>query len=184
MRIAKIDDAGSRRNRMRAARGALDNHAVFHQKQRLLHALQRSVQRTCGEGDHQLKRYSKGNLCDCQGPPKGQNPGKSYPVIRYFRPLRLFFHFRRACGRPQPGRERADTECYNCKLSRYFEVCVLHFPSSRAKLRFRRGVAQPGRAPGSGPGGRRFKSSLPDQISRSQSAHSRLMSLSGFPQVA
>src|SRR6185312_2182212 len=27
----------------------------------------------------------------------------------------------------------------------------------------RRGVAQPGRAPGSGPGGRRFKSSLPDQ---------------------
>ena len=29
----------------------------------------------------------------------------------------------------------------------------------------RRGVAQPGRAPGSGPGGRRFKSSLPDQSS-------------------
>jgi hypothetical protein len=28
----------------------------------------------------------------------------------------------------------------------------------------RRGVAQPGRAPGSGPGGRRFKSSLPDQF--------------------
>ncbi len=28
-----------------------------------------------------------------------------------------------------------------------------------------RGVAQPGRAPGSGPGGRRFKSSLPDQQS-------------------
>ena len=29
-----------------------------------------------------------------------------------------------------------------------------------------RGVAQPGRAPGSGPGGRRFKSSLPDQYSQ------------------
>src|ERR1700691_1569225 len=28
----------------------------------------------------------------------------------------------------------------------------------------RRGVAQPGRAPGSGPGGRRFKSSLPDHF--------------------
>src|ERR1043165_3902202 len=27
-----------------------------------------------------------------------------------------------------------------------------------------RGVAQPGRAPGSGPGGRRFKSSLPDHL--------------------
>src|SRR4051812_36441220 len=32
-----------------------------------------------------------------------------------------------------------------------------------------RGVAQPGRAPGSGPGGRRFKSSLPDQLSLFQS---------------
>ena len=28
----------------------------------------------------------------------------------------------------------------------------------------RRGVAQPGRAPGSGPGGRRFESSLPDHL--------------------
>jgi hypothetical protein len=34
---------------------------------------------------------------------------------------------------------------------------------SSACLHVRRGVAQPGRAPGSGPGGRRFKSSLPDQ---------------------
>ena len=33
-----------------------------------------------------------------------------------------------------------------------------------SSLRTRRGVAQPGRAPGSGPGGRRFKSSLPDQF--------------------
>jgi hypothetical protein len=31
----------------------------------------------------------------------------------------------------------------------------------------RRGVAQPGRAPGSGPGGRRFKSSLPDHLFQS-----------------
>jgi hypothetical protein len=30
-----------------------------------------------------------------------------------------------------------------------------------------RGVAQPGRAPGSGPGGRRFKSSLPDHYFQS-----------------
>ena len=42
--------------------------------------------------------------------------------------------------------------------------------SSRRVLSWRpssvvsRGVAQPGRAPGSGPGGRRFKSSLPDQL--------------------
>ncbi len=43
------------------------------------------------------------------------------------------------------------------------------FPSAAAvpliaPVRSCRGVAQPGRAPGSGPGGRRFKSSLPDQI--------------------
>ena len=44
---------------------------------------------------------------------------------------------------------------------------MLYFPRGRnlslAVRLFRRGVAQPGRAPGSGPGGRRFKSSLPDQ---------------------
>src|SRR2546421_4406314 len=43
-------------------------------------------------------------------------------------------------------------------------------PISR-RLRHRRGVAQPGRAPGSGPGGRRFKSSLPDQFSRCDLIH-------------
>ncbi len=41
-------------------------------------------------------------------------------------------------------------------------------PGARPVIAFRfhqrRGVAQPGRAPGSGPGGRRFKSSLPDQF--------------------
>jgi hypothetical protein len=36
-----------------------------------------------------------------------------------------------------------------------------HRGAHRAQVR---GVAQPGRAPGSGPGGRRFKSSLPDQF--------------------
>ena len=34
-----------------------------------------------------------------------------------------------------------------------------------------RGVAQPGRAPGSGPGGRRFKSSLPDQSFQALKLH-------------
>jgi hypothetical protein len=38
----------------------------------------------------------------------------------------------------------------------------------------RRGVAQPGRAPGSGPGGRRFKSSLPDHSFQS-------LTISGSP---
>src|SRR4051812_6518878 len=36
-----------------------------------------------------------------------------------------------------------------------------------------RGVAQPGRAPGSGPGGRRFKSSLPDQLFPSNGSFSQ-----------
>src|SRR5579859_4997237 len=55
------------------------------------------------------------------------------------------------------ARKRPEKLCYNQGL-----------PKRRALLSAglfaRRGVAQPGRAPGSGPGGRRFKSSLPDQI--------------------
>ena len=43
----------------------------------------------------------------------------------------------------------------------------------------RRGVAQPGRAPGSGPGGRRFKSSLPDHLFLSTISFLRQISL--FP---
>src|SRR6266852_9519953 len=39
-----------------------------------------------------------------------------------------------------------------------------HVVPAIAPVRSCRGVAQPGRAPGSGPGGRRFKSSLPDQF--------------------
>jgi hypothetical protein len=41
----------------------------------------------------------------------------------------------------------------------------------------RRGVAQPGRAPGSGPGGRRFKSSLPDHLFSSRYTPSK------FPKI-
>ena len=45
---------------------------------------------------------------------------------------------------------------------------VFQIPRLHVKIE-RRGVAQPGRAPGSGPGGRRFKSSLPDhQVSLNQ----------------
>jgi hypothetical protein len=52
-------------------------------------------------------------------------------------------------------------QCYNVGAHRDVEVCAR---SSRCcRPQHRRGVAQPGRAPGSGPGGRRFKSSLPDQ---------------------
>jgi hypothetical protein len=41
----------------------------------------------------------------------------------------------------------------------------------------RRGVAQPGRAPGSGPGGRRFKSSLPDHLFSARYADSKLLKI-------
>src|SRR6266536_1879279 len=49
------------------------------------------------------------------------------------------------------------------------DVILVNVAPPRVPLRprdpvVRRGVAQPGRAPGSGPGGRRFKSSLPDQF--------------------
>src|SRR5206468_2791350 len=50
--------------------------------------------------------------------------------------------------------------CYNQGLS-----------SPSVRVVSRRGVAQPGRAPGSGPGGRRFKSSLPDQSFQRVTSH-------------
>src|SRR5690348_12157203 len=50
----------------------------------------------------------------------------------------------------------ARSECYNLG-----EQASRRFSSAHC---LSRGVAQPGRAPGSGPGGRRFKSSLPDHI--------------------
>ena len=51
------------------------------------------------------------------------------------------------------------SKCYNFYSSGpWLET---RFPQ---RVGHRRGVAQPGRAPGSGPGGRRFKSSLPDQL--------------------
>ena len=50
-------------------------------------------------------------------------------------------------------------ECYNFEVS----TGVLEAHSFSSAPQQSRGVAQPGRAPGSGPGGRRFKSSLPDQ---------------------
>src|SRR6266571_7428240 len=51
-----------------------------------------------------------------------------------------------------------DSRCYNL---------VRVVAAVGGKQKFHRGVAQPGRAPGSGPGGRRFKSSLPDQFFQS-----------------
>ena len=44
------------------------------------------------------------------------------------------------------------------------------YPEAAAANQSDRGVAQPGRAPGSGPGGRRFKSSLPDHCMTRPSA--------------
>jgi hypothetical protein len=46
------------------------------------------------------------------------------------------------------------------------------WPQSFHSRACRRGVAQPGRAPGSGPGGRRFKSSLPDHSFQAVAANS------------
>src|SRR6478609_11242561 len=50
-------------------------------------------------------------------------------------------------------------------------------PSPSALDGSRRGVAQPGRAPGSGPGGRRFKSSLPDHLFSSRYTPSRSLKI-------
>ncbi len=50
--------------------------------------------------------------------------------------------------------------CDRNPATRHFACFQAHSYGIRKPCR---GVAQPGRAPGSGPGGRRFKSSLPDQ---------------------
>jgi hypothetical protein len=53
-----------------------------------------------------------------------------------------------------------------------FQFEFAHGVQSRRHPADSRGVAQPGRAPGSGPGGRRFKSSLPDQYFQADKQHS------------
>ena len=53
---------------------------------------------------------------------------------------------------------RTPRACVRCTTAA--KLPIRHSSALRATAR---GVAQPGRAPGSGPGGRRFKSSLPDQ---------------------
>src|SRR5437660_12448891 len=57
----------------------------------------------------------------------------------------------------QRSPSRTHRGCYNQLIA------LGAFPILPAPIRSR-GVAQPGRAPGSGPGGRRFKSSLPDHL--------------------
>ena len=55
--------------------------------------------------------------------------------------------------------------CYNWKSQ------AASFCCARTACSLSRGVAQPGRAPGSGPGGRRFKSSLPDHCFQALKTH-------------
>src|SRR5581483_1281072 len=76
-----------------------------------------------------------------------------------------FANSRMASRPPLETREMANPECYNLRRS---DSVAFHCGCKRSQVWSRcsrrcRGVAQPGRAPGSGPGGRRFKSSLPDQ---------------------
>jgi hypothetical protein len=68
--------------------------------------------------------------------------------------------FERDLGRHAP---RRSLESSVCRWLRRRSKMDLGWSGSRLRPT-RRGVAQPGRAPGSGPGGRRFKSSLPDHL--------------------
>src|ERR1700746_1938908 len=80
-------------------------------------------------------------------------------------------HYRNApaaLGKIGPDRYSATLVAPVCKHGAMRCECYNKGPIDRGACRpygavQRRGVAQPGRAPGSGPGGRRFKSSLPDQ---------------------
>src|SRR5215471_18146561 len=71
-------------------------------------------------------------------------------------------------------REVTSRECYNLILDYCLRGAVIPITNDTALCadRPRRGVAQPGRAPGSGPGGRRFKSSLPDHSFQAVAAFS------------
>ena len=62
-----------------------------------------------------------------------------------------------ACAGGMRQRRAAKSPAAECYILREFEWLY------SSCVAVSRGVAQPGRAPGSGPGGRRFKSSLPDQ---------------------
>ncbi len=68
--------------------------------------------------------------------------------------------------RPAQDLAARRSECGGTARLTAANVIILNMSVRRfsPRLNSSRGVAQPGRAPGSGPGGRRFKSSLPDQF--------------------
>ena len=71
----------------------------------------------------------------------------------------------RSCSCPDDKcgfRTSAQGFCYTDKAPFRGEKSARQRPMNTQFATHVRGVAQPGRAPGSGPGGRRFKSSLPD----------------------
>src|SRR5438132_3787948 len=79
--------------------------------------------------------------------------------------------------RPRPEVHRS--RCYNCTSTRWFQdTAALGFFCKVLPLS--RGVAQPGRAPGSGPGGRRFNSSLPDQYLQGSSPETWVTECTGY----
>src|SRR5262245_6197792 len=84
-------------------------------------------------------------------------------------------------------RKRHSAQSRSCRAGSFASVepAFLHFEQKNSTIiktylppsaldGSRRGVAQPGRAPGSGPGGQRFKSSLPDHLFSSRYAPSKL----------
>ena len=62
------------------------------------------------------------------------------------------------------GKNAVIFRCYNFVGDRASAIPLREQCSLLRSVQACRGVAQPGRAPGSGPGGRRFKSSRPDQF--------------------
>ena len=68
----------------------------------------------------------------------------------------------RPMSQAAPARAAEEVKPFGVRRSSLQYVVV--DPEDASKRWNVRGVAQPGRAPGSGPGGRRFKSSLPDHL--------------------
>src|ERR1700733_14342680 len=103
--IAKVHHPSPRRNFTRGSRTPLDNHVIIHQKQRLIHSLERCVKTICGKGDHLLKRLSCGFGADGT---KYQNQStiQITSVIRHFRGQQWVFNSGAVISRYTEGNSR------------------------------------------------------------------------------
>src|SRR5712692_2654669 len=172
---AEVGRRNSGGNLAAAQSGNFEDTSLLDEHQRMLDSVSRSQQPSSDKSQHRnvLIAVKSGYAQDCSSlrPPRRQARGNASSAQQPRTKLAPV-----ADSAVQPA--RVDHQPQNAIL--------IEFVSPRRSRGGRhpsvsRGVAQPGRAPGSGPGGRRFKSSLPDQsFSRSFSCLGSYYRLSFF----